>query len=117
MSGLNEHLHGLNVVRATRGGKRPNSGRKKGEATVTLSYRVKAGKAPKINLIIQQLIIKDMRIKKHQTNGNLETEPDYGVTLKCIFCDSQETISGNVADYHGIDDSNFVCSECKSASS
>jgi len=38
------------------GGKRPNAGRKKGEPTTTLSFRVKASKAKLLKEKIKQLI-------------------------------------------------------------
>lgn len=41
-----------------RGGKREGSGRKKGEPTVTLSYRVKEDKAEEIDKLIRENILK-----------------------------------------------------------
>lgn len=40
----------------THGGKRANSGRKKGEPTVTLSYRVKEAYAADLDVKIKELI-------------------------------------------------------------
>lgn len=39
-----------------RGGKRPNAGRKKGEPTVTISFRVKLKHAERLKETIKQII-------------------------------------------------------------
>jgi hypothetical protein len=47
---------GLKIKKETRGGKREGSGRKKGEPTKTLSYRVPVKKSAKIDNQIRELI-------------------------------------------------------------
>jgi len=42
-----------------------------------------------------------------------ETEPDYGVTLKCIYCDMYHAVSGQWADFNEVDNTNFVCHDCQ----
>ncbi len=43
---------------------------------------------------------------------DLETEPDYTVRLTCTLCGESEVVSGHEADFHEIDNTNFVCTDC-----
>lgn len=43
---------------------------------------------------------------------DLETEPDYPVTLKCIECGDRVVLSGEFVEFHGIDNTNYVCIDC-----
>ena len=52
-----------------------------------------------------------MKHYKHKS-VDLETEPDYPITLKCIECGCKDTVSGEEAEFHGVDGSNYLCSDC-----
>lgn len=52
-----------------------------------------------------------MKPYKHKTT-DLETEPDYPITLICIECGAKEQVSGQEAQHREIDNSNFVCHNC-----
>ncbi len=51
--------------------------------------------------------------RKVRPDKDYETEPDYGITLVCIECGTHEVISGQHAEHHSIDNSNFVCINCQ----
>lgn len=51
-------------------------------------------------------------MKKKPMYTDLETEPDYTVRLKCIKCGEFEVVSGHEADFHEVDNTNFVCNDC-----
>ncbi len=52
-----------------------------------------------------------MKNYKHRYT-DLETEPDYPVTLKCKECDYVQTVSGQEAEFLEIDVKNFLCADC-----
>lgn len=52
-------------------------------------------------------------MKKYKLKStDIETEPDYPVTLTCIDCGDKEQLSGEYCEFHNIDNSNYKCSEC-----
>lgn len=53
-----------------------------------------------------------MKTYKHKAT-DLETEPDYPIILSCIECKEKEQFSGQEAQYHEIDNTNFVCHNCQ----
>lgn len=52
-----------------------------------------------------------MKPYKHKYT-DLETEPDYPVTFKCIQCGCKDTVSGQEAEFYEVDSSNYMCSDC-----
>ncbi len=53
------------------------------------------------------------KIRKVRRSTDLETEPDYHVTLVCSECGTKEQVSGEWAEFNEIDNSNFVCINCQ----
>lgn len=52
-----------------------------------------------------------MKTYKHKYT-DLETEPDYPVTLTCKSCGDKQTVSGQECEYLEIDTKNYLCADC-----
>ena len=52
-----------------------------------------------------------MKTYKHKYT-DLETEPDYPVTLTCKWCNAKQTVSGQEIEFLEIDVKDFICEDC-----
>lgn len=47
-----------------------------------------------------------------KNQSDFETEPDYTIMLRCTHCGDVCEVSGQIAEFYEIDNTNYVCVDC-----